>query len=78
MGGDTEAYVDLPLLEPGREGVGQGREATLDPPAPEAPLDVVLDGDERRHGPRIVAVEPDGVEHDRSQPVVGEVLPREP
>ena len=74
MGPDPGAHVDLPLLEAGREGIGQGREAALDPPPPEAPLDVVLDGDERRDVHRIVAVEADGIQHHRSQPVVGEVL----
>ncbi len=74
MRSDTEPDVDLPFVEANRQGVGEGRHAALDPPAAEAPLDVVLDGDERRDGRRLVAIEPDGVEHDGAQPVVGEVL----
>ena len=65
---DAGADVDLPLLEAGHQGVGQGGQAALDPPSPEAPLDVVLDGDERRGGRGLMAVEADGVEHDGAQP----------
>src|SRR5699024_3058985 len=68
----VEPYHDLALLEPSGQSLEQRVRPALDLPPPEAALDQVGHGDERRCRPRVLTGEPVTGQGEGTQPLVAE------